>query len=95
VNNTLVGEGEDAFLASLGPIDSDAGSRSSSGGSLGSLTGSATVTPVASHMVSKCISCSGTPWLRKPTCCGAGGIGHTIIGKGEDTRQANLGATFC
>jgi len=56
VNNTLVGEGEDTFLASLCPVDSGAGSRSSSGGSLGSLTGGATVAPVANHMVAKRIS---------------------------------------
>jgi len=53
VNNTFMGKREDTLLASLRPIDSGAGSRGSSGGSLGSLTGGATVTPVASHMVAK------------------------------------------
>jgi hypothetical protein len=95
VNNTLVGKGEDTFLASLCPIDSSAGSKASSGGALGSLTGGATVTPVASHMVAKGISSSGTPRLSKPASCGAGGIGHTSIGEREDTRQANFGTTIC
>ena len=72
MNNTLVGKGKDTFLASLCPIDSI--SRGSSGGIWGSLTGGATVTPVASHMVAKGISCSGAPWSSKTTSC----IGHTF-----------------
>ena len=87
-------EREDTLLISLCPIDSGAGSRGSSGGSLGSLTGGATVAPVASHMVAKGISSSGTPGLSEPTCCGAGGIGHPSIGEGKDTRQASFGPTF-
>ena len=88
-------EGKDTPLARICPAGGGAGGRSSSGGLLFSLAGSVTLPPVAKHMVAKPIRSSGTPWLVKPSRCGAGCVGHTLVGEGKHTWKTNFGTSFC